>query len=492
MKLRHLALFLTTLAWVAPTLADPPGHYRRSNAHHNQLMVRAALADLPGLSEQYGFRTVGELTSGDGPLAILEGPESMTTDQMVELIAGDPRVEELEPARLAALPRTDASGVGPIAGDVDLDRLRSGSLATPCLNQLGPSELWSGFADQEAARLVRIHPAHAEQGDCGSATVAIIDTGVDPSHPVLSSALVSGYDFRLDVPGIPSEWDLLDQSLQRALGHSERSQQSAESTQSFQPILEQFNQPILEATLAGEAQTLSLGGSMVVLLDQESATELAEMQLPTHFGHGTMVAGIVRLVAPGARIMPLRVFNGEGSAHVFDIIRAIYYAVDHGADVINMSFSMEQSSIALRRAIRYARLNGVVCVAAVGNSGEEAAVYPALLPNTLGVAATTLDDELSEFSNYGWPIVDVAAPGAGVVTTFPSGIFAAGWGTSFSAPFVAGTAALIRDPEARDRLGTVLRLGRHIRRGSTPIPDLGWDIGSGRLDVLGAVEEADR
>ncbi len=260
--------------------------------------------------------------------------------------------------------------------------------------------------------------------------------------------------------------------------------------QSLQPILEQSLQPILEAVTTGEAEAVALGSQVAVLLDQESVADFESMELPAYFGHGTMVAGLVRLAAPGAAIMPLRVFNGSGSAHLFDIIRAIYYAVDHGAGVINMSFSMPEHSTELQRAIQYARAHGVVCVASAGNQGERTQVYPAAFSASVGVAATTLDDQLSEFSNYGSALVDLAAPGSGIVSTYPGGLFGAGWGTSFSAPLVAGAAALIHHQHAGGDVAAFQGLVHDLRRGSETIQDLAGDIGSGRLDVAATVAAA--
>ena len=108
-----------------------------------------------------------------------------------------------------------------------------------------------------------------------------------------------------------------------------------------------------------------------------------------------------------------------------------------------MSFNYSSSSPELANAVNYANSMGVICVAAAGNDGEQANVYPAALKSVIDVAATGDNDIRSAFSNYGAPPVWLAAPGEGIMTTYPYGTWAAGWGTSFSAPLVSGTAALM-------------------------------------------------
>jgi subtilisin family serine protease len=161
------------------------------------------------------------------------------------------------------------------------------------------------------------------------------------------------------------------------------------------------------------------------------------------FGHGTMVAGILHLVAPTAKLMPLKAFAPDGTGNLSNILRAIYYASQNNVNIVNMSFDITSPSQELATAINAGEKNGIVFVASAGNDGEMEMVYPAGLANVLGVASTNYQDQRSSFSNYGDQIVWVAAPGEAVVTTYPFGTYAAGWGTSFSAPMVSGGVDLI-------------------------------------------------
>ena len=124
-------------------------------------------------------------------------------------------------------------------------------------------------------------------------------------------------------------------------------------------------------------------------------------------------------------------------------LRAIYYATAAHSKVISMSFSFNSASTEMSDAIDYADSQGLICVASAGNNGEEIMVYPASLSHVMGVASTSDSDTLSSFSNYGPQVVWVAAPGENIVTTYPYDNYASSSGTSFSAPFVSGTAALL-------------------------------------------------
>jgi subtilisin family serine protease len=176
--------------------------------------------------------------------------------------------------------------------------------------------------------------------------------------------------------------------------------------------------------------------------------------------------------------MPLKAFNSDGSGTMADVIEAIYYAVDHGADVINMSFSADSTSDELEKAIRYANSRNVICVASAGNGGSTATTYPAALSKVIAVGATTNDDLRAAFSNYG-STLDIGAPGVQVIAAYPRGKWAVVTGTSFSDPYVSGTVALIRSLQRRESADET---DAHLSDGAAPVKNGG--LGAGRLDVF--------
>jgi subtilisin family serine protease len=225
-------------------------------------------------------------------------------------------------------------------------------------------------------------------------------------------------------------------------------------------------------------------------------------------GHGTHVAGIIGAQGGNSigvaglnwdvRIMALKFLDPFGNGNTADAAAAIDYAVDHGARVVNASWSGPQFSRALYSAIARAGDRGALVVAAAGNDGvdtDRKPEYPAAfdLPNVVSVAASDRSDRLLDFSNYGRTSIDLAAPGDDIDSTVPFGVDRSGYaafsGTSMAAPFVTGAAALYlaRSPEAtatevRDAiLGSVDR--SHSLAGRT--------ASGGRLDVAAMLRAAD-
>ncbi len=170
------------------------------------------------------------------------------------------------------------------------------------------------------------------------------------------------------------------------------------------------------------------------------------------FGHGCGVAGVIAAnsnnalgiagIAPNVQIMPLRVLDNVGLGSYSNIANAIIYAVDNGADIINLSLAGSTSSAILEAAVAYAVDSGVVVIAAAGNSGREGAFFPAAYPSVIAVGSidpVTL--EPSRFSNFGADI-DIWAPGRDILTTNLAGDYEFVSGTSFAAPIVAGITAM--------------------------------------------------
>ena len=265
------------------------------------------------------------------------------------------------------------------------------------------------YADQWAPQAMRLPQAHAISTGAG-VRVAVLDSGIDLTHPALAGRLVPGFDF-VDFDTDPSEGT----DPQRA-----------------------------------------------------------------GYGHGTHVAGIIAMVAPGAQIMPLRVLDLDGVGNAWVLSEAMLHAVDpdhnpatnDGAQVINVSLG-SQSRTELLKAIsqlascnipapgpegdftdpgydgdkqRCALSKGAVVAVAAGNSGtDRLREYPAAESayGKIAVGASTSLRTLADYSNFGsW--VDLAAPGDKITSTFAGGTYATWSGTSMASPMVAGTAALVR------------------------------------------------
>jgi type VII secretion-associated serine protease mycosin len=256
----------------------------------------------------------------------------------------------------------------PAVADVSLDYARRATAA--------PNDPAYAYGDQAYLDTVRLPQAWDRTKGSTSQVVAVVDSGVDTTHPDLRGRTVAGYN----------------------------------------------------ALAPGTAPT-----------DDN--------------GHGTMVAGVaaantdnadgVAGAAWTARVMPVKVLDAEGVGYDSDVAEGVVWAADHGARIINLSLGGPGDGPVLHDAVRYATGKGAVVVVAAGNDGDGRAQYPAAYPEVVAVGATDAAGRLTDFSSYGdW--IDVAAPGAGIVSTGPGGGYYVGDGTSFAAPVVSGTVALVR------------------------------------------------
>lgn len=280
------------------------------------------------------------------------------------------------------------------------------------------------YATQWAPAAMRLPEAHTRSTGTGI-RVAVLDTGVDLTHPALASRLAR-------TPG---------------------------------------------GALLGRD-----------LVDDDADPSETGTQNDPGYGHGTHVAGLVALAAPGAALMPVRVLDTQGRGNLWVLSEALLWAVDpdgnpntdDGAHVINLSLGSTQPTELLKTAVALADCDfdddddefedpgfdddrdrcsnkfGAAVMAAAGNAGNTTELqYPAAetVPGALAVTASAENRQLAPFANRGaW--VEIAAPGENVISTFPGGGYATWSGTSMAAPLAAGTAALVlaTRPNPRDWL----------------------------------------
>ena len=422
MRYKMLVIFsLFFAAWAAPATAD------------TRFIVRhaAGLTSLQGICATLGCNVSGSLDGGAGKLFLVTAPPLVDPNAFLQILLAQPGITNAEVDALLKV--LQATATAPPSGLSD----------TIPVNYFGASVM-HGYVAQPASTIIRLPDMQSAFSVSGAGIVAVIDTGVDPTHPVLQGVLVTGNDFTRNISGPGSELADVNQS-----------------------------------SIGPNASPLMVNQSSVAVLDQLSGTNLSQPQYAA-FGHGTMVAGIIHLVAPTAQIMPLKAFRADGSGYLSDVLRAIYFATQNGANVINMSFSVATYSQEMASAIKFASRHQVICIASAGNDGKDESVYPAAIDNVMGVASTTNNDTLSSFSNYGQDLVWLAAPGEGIITTYPFGTYAAGWGTSFSAPMVSGAAALLLGVNSRCNESCAEQSVAH----AAPISA---DVGNGRLDLYQAV-----
>lgn len=346
--------------------------------------------------------------------------------------------------------------------DADVISISREYEADPSVEFAEPNYIYRSFALpndakytlQWAHQVIQSEPAwDIETGD-PDIVIAIVDTGVDWDHPDLATNIWNNTDENLDGKDTDGNGYIDDV----------RGYDFVDTTASVYP---------------GEDGTIRDNDPM------------------DFHGHGTHCAGIAAAVTDNSigvagmswncKIMPIRAGYkdpyGYGVLEADDIAVAIEYAANNNANVISMSWGGYDISKTVKEAIEYAYSKGAVLVGAAGNSDTRLKSYPAGFDNVIAVAATDSSDAKAWLSNYGsW--IDIAAPGVNVLSTVFNDAYASWSGTSMSAPFVAGLAALILSKNSTFSNEDV----RNILRSTTDPVISDEYIGLGRINAYKAVK----
>ncbi|MDB5083893.1 MAG: hypothetical protein JWN30_779 [Bacilli bacterium] len=186
-------------------------------------------------------------------------------------------------------------------------------------------------------------------------------------------------------------------------------------------------------------------------------------------GHGTHVSGVIAAktnnlegvagIAFNNKIMPVKAMDKDGSGSVADIATGIEWAVDHGANVINLSLGNNEDSAVLHQAVQYAYSHNVAVIAAMGNDNSNEPNYPAAYPEAISVCALDSNGQRASFSNYG-PHAFISAPGVSIASTYPDNRYASMSGTSMACPHITGVVSLLKSINAQfnvDQIKSILQ-----------------------------------
>jgi subtilisin family serine protease len=301
--------------------------------------------------------------------------------------------------------------------------------------------------DRASREAIFLEEAHAYGRGEPEVTVAILDTGLELEHPEYRDSLEPGRDF-VDI--LNGAEDFIGDHIQA---------------------------------------------------DEEPADEV---------GHGTHVAGILAGrgrnmpmgVAPRCRLLPVRVLaamrrDGRtvGAGLIENINTGVKWAVDRGADVINMSLGVRHTGGGLphEEVIDYCLRRGVTVVAASGNDGRQELYYPGALPPVIAVGAMDADGKVADFSTFG-DHVSFVAPGVDVYSTALDGGYAFSTGTSHAAPFVSGAVALLKSYAASQGRRLCDRQVKHVLKHTSDKVDQRFKdrkAGYGRLNLADALRYLD-
>ena len=335
-----ILLFLSVALWGQPAAAQGLGGFLSNlgqalstlTGNPSQgVIVRTTLgaAGLQSACQQKGCTVVSNLDGGQNQVFLVrptyKGLLPNLLAAVLRLVTGILDAEPDQTLQIPTSPTNQALATTPPAGLWD---------ATP-VNYYGTSAA-DGYVNQPAAQIIRLSRAQNAFNVSGAGIVADIDTGVDPNHPVLKGVLLKGYDF-----------------TRNQAGGSEMNDISLSSPPPCNTCVAAY---VNQHTAA--------------MVDQHTAA-MVDGNGYAAFGHGTMVAGVIHLAAPTAKILPLKAFHPDGTGNLSDILSAIYFAVQNNASVINMSFDLSATSTELNNAINFAAGKNVILVASSGNDGQQ-------------------------------------------------------------------------------------------------------------------------
>jgi subtilisin family serine protease len=412
------------------------------------LIVRVSPSVVNTVAQHHGLKIVKQLKA-DGTY-LVSGPAGVSSSSLLNGLKSDSLVQGAEVNNKVGLPPHSSAGAN---GKVKAPKLNYGA---PLLNIVGA---WAPYVNQWAVTDIRLPQAQTFGGGSGI-TVAVIDTAIDYTHPVLINSIdyANAYDAILSKQG------------------------TVNVSQETSPFVDQETSPFVDS-----AGNVVLNQETSPFVDQETSPFVDQEtspfvdQMPIAWGHGTMTAGLVHLAAPNAKIMPIRAFDDNGAGTMADVIASIQWAVDHHAKVISMSFSSPSASPALADAIAAANAAGVICVASVSNAHTTAPVYPAAINSVIGIGAIDQQDKASDFTDYGSDVF-MGAPGVQITSTYPRNRYATGDGTSFATPLTAGAAAVLASRYNTNGASTAADLRNGVDSVSGSVK-----LGYGRLDVYKAV-----
>jgi subtilisin family serine protease len=428
-------------------------------------IIRTDPSVIQSIAKQYGLTIKRELGRGSGTY-LVGVPDNGT----VQNLRMNPLVQGVQSNTKLGLPEGVVSQ-GPVQSNLKKDH-------QPLLAKPGVVS----YLTQDAINQMNLRPAQAQYGMGAGQEVAVIDTWIDTKHPFLAGSIDTAlaYNAHTGTTGVTAMQEtspFIDQETSPFID------------QETSPFIDQETSPFIDST----GRTVILNQETSPFIDQETSPFIDQRILKSPYvGHGTMIAGLVHLVAPSARILPIVAVDWQtGYGSLADIIAGINYVANNtSAKIINMSFSVPASVVgtddsgALATAIKNAQKKGVVFVASVSNSGKSAIVLPAGDDGVVGVGATDENNNQAAFSDFGTD-VDIAAPGVNIVSTFPFAHFAESSGTSFSTAFVSGAAALVRGVSTKDVVCDL-----EAGAGSISGKIVNLPFGYGALDVKGAGQQA--